>query len=345
MTRHLIACLALACALGTLSACAAGVKPPKYDQYVWPPPPDKPRIRLQDIIWGRRDVMAKTGGLERALLGSGPKNPLDWFSKPFGVAFDREGRLLVTDTALGALFRLDRKTRTADVLGTRGAVALKTPLGLSIGRDGVVYVADAGIRQVVAFSPDGSVKAVYGRPGELENPVDAEIAPDGRKLFVADSKAHKIVVYAVDTAKVLYSFGRRGEGEGQFSFPTGLAFTAEGNLLVVDQINARIQVLNEDGQYLDRLGARGVGFGNFVRPKDVAVDEVGYIYATDAAFNNVQIFDADFSLLTYVGQGGVEPGRFQLTAGVAVAEDRMAIVDQLNKRVQVFRFLVPKDAQ
>lgn len=337
--------LALIVALGGLAACAVAIKPPQYDKYVWPPPPDKARIQLQDVIWGRKDVLAKTGGLERALLGNAPQNPLDWFSKPYGVAFDPQGRLLVTDSILGALFRFDRVSRVADVFGKRGTIGLKTPLGLCVGPDGTAYVADAGLKQVVAYDSTGDLKAVYGRPGELENPVDAELSPDGKRLFVADSKAHKIVIFAVDTAKLLSSFGERGSEGGQFSFPTSLAFTADGNLLVVDQMNARIQALTEGGDPVDQLGGRGVGFGNFVRPKDVAVDEMGFIYATDAAFSNVQIFDADFSLLTFVGQGGTEPGRFQIAAGVAVRKDRFAVVDQLNKRVQVFRFLGPKDAQ
>ncbi|HEX9187860.1 MAG TPA: hypothetical protein VGB87_12340, partial [Vicinamibacteria bacterium] len=83
---------------------------------------------------------------------------------------------------------------------------------------------------------------------------------------------------------------------------------------------------------------------SFVRPKDVAVDEAGFLYVTDAAFGNVQIFDADLQLLTFVGAGGESPGQFQIASGVAVRGDRFAIVDQLGRRVQVFRYLVPKTA-
>ena len=160
---------------------------------------------------------------------------------------------------------------------------------------------------------------------------------------MADSKAHQILIFDAATAKVLASFGRRGEGEGEFSFPTSLAFDPEGNLLVVDQINSRVQLLTPDGEYLDHVGGLGVTFGNFVRPKDVAVDEVGFIYVTDNAFNNFQLFDADFTLLTFVGEGGQGPGRFHGASGIAVRGDEIAVVDQLGRRVQVFRFLVPKD--
>jgi len=346
LSRWGLIVLGFAIALAAVNAtgCAPTVKPPNYDAYVWPPPPDAPRIKLEDIVYGRSDVMAKTGGLQRALLGASPHGPYDWFKKPFAVDFDRAGRLLVTDQALGALFRLDRATRRADVFGTKGAVTLKSPLGIGVGPDGVVYVADVGTRRVVAFDEDGGVRAVYGKEGELQNPTDALVSPDNSTLFVADSKAHQIVTFDLGTGARTGAFGRQGSGDGEFSFPSALALGPAGNLLVVDQMNARVQVLSLDGRYVDEFGALGVGFANFVRPKDVACDEVGFVYVTDAAFNNVQIFSDDYQLLTSVGSGGQQPGQFQVASGVAVRGERVAVADQLGRRVQVFRYVAPKGA-
>jgi len=323
------------------TGCASAPAKIDFAQYVWPPPPDSPRIQLEDVVLGRADTLAKSR-FQRALLGSSPQGPYDWLKKPFAVAWDAQGRLLVTDSALGALFRFDRPARRADVLGTTGAVALRTPLGLDVGPDGRIYVADVGIRKVVAFDPDGKVRAVYGREGELENPTDTAVSPDGRSLYVADSKAHRIAIFDIGTARRLRTIGRRGSGEGEFNFPTSVAFDSAGNLLVVDQINARVQVLTEEGRYLDQFGGLGMGYANFVRPKDVAVDEAGFVYITDAAFGNVQIFDADLRLLTYVGSSGENPGQFKIASGVAVRGDRFAIADQLGRRVQIFRYIVPK---
>lgn len=324
------------------TACVGTVKRPSYDGYVWPPPPDAPRIKLEDIVYGRMDVLAKTSGLQRALLGASPTGPYDWLRKPFAAAFDAQGRLLVTDTAAGALYRFDRTRRRAEVIGTRGALPLRNPMGIGLGPDGTIFVADIGLRKVVAFDRAGKVKTVFGRAGELVNPTDAALSPDGQRLYVADSKAHRIVVFDAATAKRVTAFGSRGEGEGAFAFPTSLAFDQEGNLLVVDQINTRIQILTEEGEFVDRFGSIGVSFANFVRPKDVAVDDVGFIYVSDAAFGNVQIFDADLRLLTFVGTSGTEPGQFRIASGVAVQGDRIAVVDQLGRRVQIFRFIVDK---
>jgi len=334
----------LALAASFTGACIPTPKPPDYDAYVWPPPPDKPRIRLRDIIYGRLDVMAPSG-LQRALLGATPQTALDWFKKPFAVEFDTKGRILVTDTAVGAVFRFDRAAKRADVLGTRGSVPLRQPLGLDVGLDDAIYVADVGLKQIVAFEPDGNLIAVFGRPGELENPTDVALSPDESRLFVADSKAHRIVIFDRASGQRIGEFGRRGDAEGEFSFPTSLTFDRSGNLIVVDQLNSRLLVMTAEGRLLDRVGSLGVGFANFVRPKDVAVDELGIVYVTDAAFGNVQIFSPDLELLTFVGSNGSGPGQFTLASGVAVSGDRFAVVDQLGRRVQVFQFIVPKDSE
>ena len=312
-----------------------------YAEYVWPPPPDTPRIKLEAVIGGREDVEPKSG-FARKLLGASPQSPYDRLKKPFAVAFDSQGRILVSDSPNGALIRFDIEGRRMDVLGTRGAVRLSGPLGMHVGPDDTIYVADARLKKVVAFDPEGGVKAVYGKSGELVNPTDVALSPEGDRLFVADSKAHQIVIFDAVSGERLSAFGDHGAGEGQFAFPTSLAFDAEGNLFVVDQINSRVQVVEQDGTFIDQLGSLGVGFANFVRPKDVAVDEVGFIYVTDNAFNNVQLFDADFTLLTFVGAGGQGPGRFHGASGVAVQGDRFAVVDQLGRRVQLFRFIASK---
>ncbi len=40
----------------------------------------------------------------------------------------------------------------------------------------------------------------------------------------------------------LFKFGSHGEGNGQFNAPTGVAVDANGNIIVADWGNSRIQV-------------------------------------------------------------------------------------------------------
>lgn len=315
-----------------------------YAAYVWPPPPDKPRIKLETVLSGRADLEGKSK-LARILIGTSPKSPWDDLLKPYAVEFDPQGRVLVTDTASGGLLRFDVTARKFDVLGTQGAVTLKQPLGLDVAPDGAVYVADGGLNEVLAFGPDGKLAAIFGKPGELTHPTDAALSPDGKTLFVADSGGHRIVTFDATTGEKKQTFGKQGVGPGEFNFPSALTFTPEGQLVVVDQMNARIQILSPDGEYLDGFGQRGEGFGQFVRPKDVAVDEVGIFYVSDFIKGGIDLFDADFTLLTFIGSRGLGPGQFDGASGVAVSRERIAVVDQLGHRLQIFRFVAPKTGE
>jgi DNA-binding beta-propeller fold protein YncE len=345
-TAIALAAVLLGVSLGctTIGGGAKSGRKDPYSEYVWPPPPDKPRVKLQTILFGRADVESDAA-FGRALMGTGPQSRFEHLRQPSSVAFDAEGRILVTDPGHQALFRFDRKGKRMDVLGTSGALVLKTPIGLTVGPDGTIYVADVGLRKVLAFDPEGKLVSAFGKGDELTNPADVALSPDRTKLFVADSKAHQIVVYDIATGAVTSTIGKRGGGEGEFAFPSALAFDREGDLLVVDQVNSRVQLLTPSGEFLDSFGGLGTTFGRFVRPKDVAVDDAGLIYVTDAAFNNLQIFDPDFRLLTFVGGGGSRPGGFTNAGGVAVRGDEVVVVDQLGRRVQVFTFLGPKTAE
>ena len=313
-----------------------------YAEYVWPPPPNEARIKLEEIITGRADVEG-TSKLRKALIGASPETPFDRLSKPFAVAYDPQGRILVTDWASAALLRFDRQEGRLDVFGTRGTARLQQPLGLHAAADGTVFVADAGLKRVVRFAEDGSLLGMYGDGFDLQNPTDSVLSQDGKTLYVVDSKAHRVATYDIETGAATGSFGGNGGDEGEMHFPTSLALDGDGNLLVVDQLNARVQLFAPDGEYLDHFGGRGVGFGNFSRPKDIAVDAAGFIYVTDNAFNNVQLFDADFTLLTFIGSGGSGPGNFWGASGIAVRGDEFAVVDQVGKRVQIFKYIVPRN--
>ena len=52
----------------------------------------------------------------------------------------------------------------------------------------------------------------------------------------------------------LRSFGREGQRNGEFKFPTGIAFDSIGNILVADCFNHRVQIFDENGNFLGSFG-------------------------------------------------------------------------------------------
>lgn len=59
-------------------------------------------------------------------------------------------------------------------------------------------------------------------------------------------------VYSAD-GEFLFKFGSHGEGNGQFNAPTGVAVDANGNIIVADWGNSRIQVRQAVYSQLSRL--------------------------------------------------------------------------------------------
>ncbi len=79
------------------------------------------------------------------------------------------------------------------------------------------------------------------------------IAIYNMKLFVADSKAHKIFIFNKLTGALLDSFGMKGSKEGRLNTPTSLATTSDGLLYVADSGNSRISIFNENSMFIGNI--------------------------------------------------------------------------------------------
>ena len=95
----------------------------------------------------------------------------------------------------------------------------------------------------------------------------------GNPRGVAFNHAGEMVISAGDNVSVLRpngtklrSFGTRGSGPGQFLDPKGVAVDDEGNILVADSSNHRIQKFTNDGQFLTSVGTKGTGPLQFRSP-------------------------------------------------------------------------------
>ena len=138
--------------------------------------------------------------------------------------------------------------------------------------------------------------------------------------------------------------GQVGKGPGQFVSPRGLAVAPDGRVYVVDSGNARIQVLDEQGQYLFGWGQAGQGPGQFTEPWGIAIAPNGDVYVADTWNHRIQWFDAQGNFKGMWGyfadtRGDVaaQPGGFWGPRDVVVAADgTVYVTDTGNKRVQRF---------
>src|SRR6266480_1494606 len=81
--------------------------------------------------------------------------------------------------------------------------------------------------------------------------------------------------------------GGRGTGKGEFDGPTGIAVDGNGNILVADTNNARIEKFAPSGTFLGAMGIKGIDYGQLGAPNGIADDRAGNIYVADAARHRV----------------------------------------------------------
>lgn len=318
-----------------LGGCAtAGSRPPS--ELVWPLPPDTPRIKYVETLAGTDHFGSKQSWLDDVVLGP-DAGRVRRMLKPQAVAADAKGRVYVADSGVGRVWVFDREKKQVRFVGeTAGLVA---PVGVAVDGRGVLYVSDAKLARVFGYDEAGTVVVSIGTDKEFLSPTGLAVDPKTSRLFVADTRGHRIRAYDGISGKFLFEVAERGSAPGTVNFPTHLAFT-KGVLYVSDTGNFRVQAFSADGKFLRKWGELGANWGQLARPKGVGVDSEGHLYVVDAAFGNFQIFDREGDLLLFVGGNGSNRGQFQLPSGMYIDhEDRIYVVDQYNTRVQVFQYL------
>lgn len=133
----------------------------------------------------------------------------------------------------------------------------------------------------------------------------------------------------------LGAWGSEGTRIGEFRCPTGLAFDAEGHIVVADSRNARIQLFQTDGTPVEVLRRAGAGEVPMLHPQAVGTCHSGRIYVTDTESNRIWVFDRGGLPLDDWGGPGIAPGLFREPGGVDVLSDGSVLVaDWGNDRIQ-----------
>ena len=251
------------------------------------------------------------------------------------------------------IFKFDRNT--GEVLANFGGGVMVTPHGIHVDADGNVWVTDfAGNEegtkghQVHKFSSTGELLLSLGTagqpgsgPNQLNQPNDVITGPDG-SIYVADGHGGqgmttnqaieagreagatgRILKFSAD-GTFIKEWGRIGTLHGEFRTPHALAFDSQGRLFVADRGNHRIEIFDQEGNYLESRYSFGRISGIFITGDDVmyAIDSESSGTSHPNWVNGVRIGHVDGDLITgYIPPFDADTRPYQGAAGEGVAVD------------------------
>jgi len=201
-------------------------------------------------------------------------------------------------------------------------------------RHRILYVADPGERQIVAFSRQGVPAFVVGA-GPAFEPVSLAVNGGG-ELVVADRGANSIRVF--DASGKPESELKLADLGAREPLRIGrIALDRNDKLYVVDRANCEVLVFDQSRQLQARFGTRGEGEGRFKAPEDIAVDRFGRIYVSDSLAAPVQVFDPAGKYLYQIGRHGEGPDDLLRPAGLHLDRfDQLWLVDTNRHTIGVY---------
>lgn len=319
--------------LAAAALVLASIRAAAGETPVWPQPPAQARIEFVQAFSRPSDLGIARGLLGRVadfLFGAADERLV----RPMAVAL-AAGVVYVADPGARGVHRFDRGAGRYALIAAEGG-AMPSPVGLAAGGDGEVYVVDSRLAQVFLLRPGASVAVPLRLDRRLTQPTGIAVDAASGRLYVVDAGAHCVYIFSRDGSSA-GSIGRRGDGDGEFNFPTHIWRTAQGLLYVTDALNFRVQSFDAQGRFRAKFGRQGDKAGDAGRQKGVASDRDGRVYVVDALFHALQIFADDGRPLLLLGERGHGPGEFWLPTGICIDERTIYVADAYNQRVQVFR--------
>lgn len=236
--------------------------------------------------------------------------------------------------------------KTGKLLSSWGARQFIMPHGLTVDHEGNLWLTDVGLHQVFKFTPEGKQLLTLGErcvPGNdrahFNLPTDVAVLSDG-SISVSDGYKNSRVVKFTAEGQFAFEWGTKGSKPGEFNLPHGIAVDANERTYVCDRSNARVQVFDARGAFIDSWHGPHIG-----RPYGIDVAADGHIFVIDGGEPSlrsevrgkvIELDDSGQALDTF-GSGGKGPGQFQMGHDIAIGPDgAVYVAEGTGQRVQKF---------
>ena len=225
----------------------------------------------------RDDLVVTLGGRYYAVECPWGRLPGDQVFGPVSqLAVDSHGRVYVFQRSNPPLLVFDRDGTLVD---SWGEGEFSDAHGIFITREDLVLLVDRDAHQILACELSGAVRFRLGqrhRPqfnAPFNHPTDIAQAPNG-DYYVSDGYGNSQVHCFTADGAFRFSWGRPGNGPGEFTTPHAVWVDPAERVLVADRENNRVQLFDLEGRFLE-------AWPDFFHPMDIYADSDGNVFVTD----------------------------------------------------------------
>ncbi len=190
------------------------------------------------------------------------------------------------------------------------------PWGIAGDEKGRLLVTDRRSNDLLVLSHKGEIISSARKANEnnkvLNEPTGLCWDSHTKSIFVADSGNHRVAVFD-EKAKLKFSFGRKGAKNGEFSRPVGIASNGRGKLFVVQVDDARLQVFDTKGNFIQEKKATELGMDYLW---DVTCMPSGGV-GLSSALGGLTIYDESLKPKASLANRGIGRGNYLFTTGLA----------------------------
>ena len=153
-------------------------------------------------------------------------------------------------------------------------------------------------------------------------------------IAVSDDEKDSILIFDKD-GNFVQELGSYGEGPGQLADPAGVTFLNNNELLVVDELNGRVEEFNvHTGNFLKSFGKEGNEDGEFNRPEGIFINDEGHVIVADCLNNRIQVLDKDGKFMFKFGDN--DPGDLYRPIACIYHKNKFIVSDIEDHCLKVF---------
>ena len=284
-------------------------------------------------------VIVGSGDFKYELVDSWPNMPRYWeFAVASDVYVNSKDELHVFSRGLHPLTIWDKDGNFISSWG-EGTFS-NNEHGIYITKEDTIWLVDSWYHIATEHNPDGTLIRTIGnklQPSETYNgnpfnmPTGLTISSKG-DIFISDGYGNKRVHKFDPNGELIKSWGTFGDKESQFAIVHNLEFDSNDRLFVCDRENNRIQIFDDEGNYLEE-------WNDLLMPGDLWIkDDIFYVCEQTEA-GGVSIWTADGELITrWNGDRGPGKGTVISGHGICVDSEGSIYVAELAPAARVQKF-------